>query len=215
MRKQTDLSKIRKEYRQQVLNEGDMLSDPLKQLSDWIEAAARAGCREYTAMSLATVDQTGQPSVRIVLLKYLNEKGLCFFTNYNSRKGFELENNPKAAALFFWTELERQVRIEGSVEKLSPELSDLYFGQRPFESQISARVSPQSRLLANRAILEQLWQEEAARWQNQPVERPADWGGYCLVPHRFEFWQGRSSRLHDRIGYQAGSNGWSIFRLAP
>lgn len=210
-----DLSSIRKEYCQLSLDENRVDKWPFSQLRKWLHEANHAACMEHTAMSLATVGANGHPSVRTVLLKYITEAGLCFFTNYNSRKGLEIKTNHNVAALLFWPELERQVRVEGSIEKLPEELSDQYFQERPFDSQISAWASPQSTEIPNREVLEKRWKEEANRWQSKTVERPYFWGGYQIIPYRFEFWQGRPSRLHDRIEFQLIKNQWTINRLAP
>lgn len=210
-----DLSKLRKDYLLTKLDEELVCSEPMDQLKKWIDEARDAQCLEYSAMALATVGENGQPSVRTVLLKYLKPEGLYFFTNYESRKGREMSENQKVAALFFWPELERQVKIEGIVHKAPPEVSDHYFNERPFESQISALVSRQSTELPDRETLEELWQAETVRWQNRTIKRPDYWGGYQLKPMRMEFWQGRPFRLHDRIQYKKMVDGWKIVRLSP
>jgi pyridoxamine 5'-phosphate oxidase len=215
MEQNMDFSTVRNEYQQMALDENTVLKEPLKQIALWLEDAHKAGCLEYTAMSLATVGANGQPSVRKVLLKYLMAEGLCFFTNYESRKAIAIDENPKVAALLFWPELERQVNIEGEVVKVSAEISDAYFHERPFDSQISARVSNQSSFAPDRKSIEQRWKTEAAQWGNKLVERPSYWGGYQIVPQRIEFWQGRPHRLHDRIVFQLIDNKWNMQRLYP
>jgi pyridoxamine 5'-phosphate oxidase len=166
-------------------------------------------------MILSTATPEGQPSSRIVLLKYLDTEGLYFFTNYESRKGKELDNNQHTAACFFWPDLERQVRIEGLITKADPAISDFYFKSRPYESQISAIVSPQSYEIDDRITLEKDWNTIYLDWTIKELERPPYWGGYVLKPFRFEYWQGRSNRLHDRIVYKKQIDGWKIIRLAP
>ncbi len=210
-----NLFSVRKEYIQQKLNESNVAFNPNEQLKGWIEEARVAQCNEYSAMSLATVGAQGQPSLRIVLLKMIDEEGLYFFTNYKSRKGKEIKNNPKVAALFFWPELERQVRVEGQIIKLPSSISDSYFHERPFHSQISALVSEQSTIITDRETLEKQFEQEAMKWEGKTIERPSDWGGYKITPNRFEFWQGREFRLHDRIEYSRENNEWLISRLSP
>jgi pyridoxamine 5'-phosphate oxidase len=210
-----NLFSVRKEYIQKKLNKSNVALNPIEQLKGWVEEARLAQCNEYTAMSLATVGLQGQPSVRIVLLKMIDSEGLHFFTNYTSQKGKEIENNPNGAALFFWPELERQVRVEGQIIKLPSSISDSYFHERPFHSQISALVSEQSTIIADRETLEKQFEQEAKKWEGKSVQRPSDWGGYKIIPHRFEFWQGREFRLHDRIEYRRENKEWLISRLSP
>ncbi|HPR31550.1 MAG TPA: pyridoxamine 5'-phosphate oxidase [Prolixibacteraceae bacterium] len=210
-----NLFTIRKEYRQKLLNERNVDPDPLIQLINWLEDAKLAGCLEYSAMSVATTNSEGQPSIRTVLLKEVKPDGLLFFTNYKSKKGKELSINPHIAAHFFWPELERQVRIGGIASKTTAEISDGYFRTRPFESQISALVSTQSMEIPNRAYLEKCWEAAHEKLKNKPIERPDFWGGYIIKPIRVEFWQGRPHRLHDRIFYKKTIDGWKISRLAP
>ena len=206
---------IRKEYKLAQLDIDTVTPDPIIQLEQWLGDAANAKCPDYTAMTLATSNTDGQPSTRVVLLKYLKKEGLFFFTNYKSRKGKDLLLNPKAAANFFWPELERQVKIEGHVIKAEAEISDFYFRMRPYESQISAVISPQSAEIPDRKLLEKEWQEMYNSMKGKEIERPEFWGGFMLKPTRVEFWQGREHRLHDRIVYKKQAGGWKIKRLAP
>ena len=210
-----DLSKIRNDYRKQQLNKASVAETPIIQLEKWLQEAQEANCNEYTAMTVATITASGQPTLRIVLLKYIEDDGLVFFTNYKSRKGLSLEVNPRIAAHFFWPELERQIKIEGVVVKTSEEISDKYFQSRPFESQISAIISNQSQEVPNREYLESLREQEIERHLNDVPERPKHWGGYKIKPNRIEFWQGGSYRLHDRILYKKDGDSWKISRLAP
>ena len=188
--------------------------NPIVLVKQWLEEASMVPLSN--AMALATSSRTGVPSVRMVLLKHVDEKGFVFFTNYNSRKGKELSGNPHVSLLFWWGSLERQIRIEGSVEKISAEESEEYFRTRPRESQISAVVSPQSETVASREVLETMAADLSMRYADQPVPRPAHWGGYLVKPKAIEFWQGREGRLHDRIQYLLQQNGeWKRSRLAP
>jgi len=198
------------------LDERTVLRDPVQQFQAWYRDATGSTMIHPDAMTLATVSPDGKPSARIVLLKRAGEKGLVFFTNYESRKGNEIAGNSFAALLFYWGELERQVRVEGSLTRASAEESDEYFSSRPRESQIGAVTSPQSKVVTNRAELERMFAENERRFRDQPVPRPPNWGGYILKPARFEFWQGREARLHDRIEYIRENGGsWKIRRLAP
>jgi pyridoxamine 5'-phosphate oxidase len=208
------LADLRKDYALSSLDVGDVSADPAAQFRKWLDEAIAAKCPEPTAMSLATVGATGRPSSRIVLLKEIDARGLVFYTNYESRKGRELAVNPFGAIMFHWVELERQVRIEGRVEKADVASADAYFGSRPLLSRVGAHASPQSREIADRAWLEREFAAASARLGENPP-RPAHWGGYCLVPDSFEFWQGRRSRLHDRLAYSLRDGGWAIARLAP
>jgi pyridoxamine 5'-phosphate oxidase len=211
-----DISDIRNDYKSKVLDVKTVKDNPILQLERWLEEAQKAQSLEHNAMTLATSTPDGQPSVRIVLLKQIRNECLYFFTNYRSRKAKELSINPKAAVLFYWPELERQVRVMGHILKADREISDLYFKERPFGSQISAIISPQSAEIENRSVLDELWHEEKERLTGQAVERPDFWGGYMLKPIRFEFWQGRPHRLHDRVVYKKQHiDGWDIVRLAP
>lgn len=198
-----------------ALLETDVLADPLAQLERWLEEAKAAGLIEPTAMTLATVGADGQPSARMVLFKGVHEGGLTFYTNYDSAKGADLAANPRAALVFWWDRLERQVRVEGTVEKLPRAMSERYFHQRPRNSQLSAAVSRQSRVVARRQVLEERYARREAELAGAPVPLPDNWGGYRVRPERFEFWQGRSGRLHDRLVYQPSGDAWRIERLEP
>ncbi len=210
-----NLADIRIHYQKDVLDWDKLTNDPLVNLQQWLGDAIESGLYEPTAMTLATVDQNQQPHSRIVLLKDL-DTGLVFYTHYTSAKGNEMAQNPKAALTFFWPEMERQVRVEGKVEKLSAEQSDRYFASRPRDSQLGACASAQGQVVANRHALEAHFNQIAAEFAGKPVPRPEHWGGYRLIPHRFEFWQGRPNRLHDRLVFQQQSQGgWTKERLAP
>jgi pyridoxamine 5'-phosphate oxidase len=210
---------LRVEYKRAALDERDVDRDPFRQFARWFDEAVAAQVPEPNAMTLATVDANGAPSARIVLLKAADGRGLTFYTNYASRKARELASGSRAALLFFWPELERQVRVEGAVEKVDAVTADAYWVTRPRLSRIGAWASPQSELLRNRAELEQRFADAETRYPGEAVPRPPHWGGYRLVPEAFEFWQGRVSRLHDRLIYQrggpTGDATWRIARLAP
>lgn len=210
------IADIRKDYTLHELSENEVASNPISQFNSWFQEAVEAKVNEPNAMSLGTAVD-GQPSVRIVLLKGVDEKGFSFFTNYQSAKGEELRQNPKAALTFFWAELERQVRIEGVVEKLPEAESDTYFNSRPKGSRVGAWSSPQSQVIPDREVLEERVQEYSQKFEDtENVPRPDFWGGYVLSPTMVEFWQGRPSRLHDRIRYRLSeNNSWTIERLAP
>jgi len=210
-----DLSETRNEYQLKSIDVETVNKNPMTQLEEWLNEASLAKCNEYNAMTLATVNTDDQPSIRVVLLKYLEEDGIFFFTNYKSRKGKELMLNPKAAANFFWPELERQVRIEGRVTKTDLDISDYYFNERPLESRISAIISPQSSEISDRIVLEKNWDKLFHECSGKELKRPDYWGGFILKPNRFEFWQGRPYRLHDRIVYKKQNDGWQIKRIAP
>lgn len=211
-----DIAALRKDYAAATLDVADVAPDPLHQLDRWLKEAIAARLPEPTAMSVATADARGRPSSRILLLKGLDARGLVFFSNYASRKGRELAANPRAALLFHWMELERTARIEGAVEQVAAAESDAYFASRPLGSRIGAIASPQSERIADRAWLQARVDEAAARY-GESVPRPSHWGGYRVIPDAFEFWQGRPSRLHDRIAYTraAAAGAWTIERLAP
>lgn len=206
---------LRKEYMQSSLSESDVDQDPIKQFGKWFDEAMKAQVPEANAMSVATASAEGRPSSRILLIKEFDQRGFVWFTNYASRKGQELEVNPYAALLFHWIELERQVRIEGKVEKISAEESDAYYDSRPLPSRLGAIASQQSRPAASREALEARFEEVKQQYGDHPA-RPAHWGGYRLVADSIEFWQGRSSRMHDRVLYTREGNGaWQIQRLQP
>ncbi len=209
-----NIADIRKDYALRRLDETDVDGDPFKQFHAWLGEALEAQVPEPTAMTLATVDTEGSPSARIMLLKALDGRGFVFFTNYESRKGQELAARPRAALTFFWKELERQVRIEGTVEKVSAAESDEYFASRPLGSRIGAWASTQSATIASRPWLEARVKAAEAQYGEAPP-RPPHWGGFRVLPDWLEFWQGRQSRLHDRIAYTREAGGWKISRLSP
>ena len=209
-----DLAGLRSDYSLKTLEVSGVDRDPLKQFGVWMEEAIHAKVPEPTAMSLATVCANGRPAARIMLLKGVDPNGFVFYTNYSSRKGRDLEARPAAALTFLWKELERQVRIEGTVEKVTAAESDEYFAMRPVGSRIGAWASPQSEVIADRDWLERRWAELTAQYGEHPP-RPPHWGGYRVNPDYLEFWQGRRSRLHDRIAYTRAGEGWAIARLAP
>jgi len=209
------ISKLRQEYGSEHLKRSNMAADPLDQFKIWFEQALEAQVVEPNAMTLATVNAQGHPTIRVVLLKDILSKGLVFYTNYQSRKAQELQQHPQAALNLFWQPLERQVRIEGVIEKLPEVNSDDYFKSRPRGSQLGAWVSPQSQVIPNRGFLEEQLEATTARFENQEIPRPPHWGGYILIPQRVEFWQGGAQRLHDRIEYLWEEQAWNIRRLAP
>jgi pyridoxamine 5'-phosphate oxidase len=206
---------MRREYAREALAEADVDADPVVQFGRWFEQAEQAGLLEPTAMTLATATPDGRPSARMVLLRGFDERGFCFYTNYESRKGIELAANPRAALVFWWGELERQVRIEGTVAATSREESEAYFHSRPPGSQLSAAASPQSRVIEGRATLERRVAELATGSPDGKVPLPEFWGGYRLAHEVVEFWQGRPNRLHDRLRYRRVGDAWRIERLAP
>jgi pyridoxamine 5'-phosphate oxidase len=210
-----ELHSIRQEYIKEKLNEENVNSDPIQQFVRWMDHALLSKVMEPSAMTVATVNQLGQPSARTVLLKNITDKGFVFYTNYNSQKGQDLAENNRVSLLFFWPELERQVRIEGKVEKISREESEIYFHSRPFGSQIGAIASPQSEVIENRDMLKNKVEELELSYKDKVVPMPEHWGGYLVNPHKIEFWQGGASRLHDRLVYTATNLGWKIQRLAP
>jgi pyridoxamine 5'-phosphate oxidase len=207
----------RKEYRVGVLDEATVITDPIAQFAAWYDAAVAAGVPEPEAMTLSTATPDGRPSARVVLLRGFDAAGFCFFTNYRSRKGRELEANPHAALTFHWAMLERQVRIEGRVGRTSPAESDAYFASRPSGSRIGAWSSPQSEVIPDRAALESLFERfRAEHPDDAAIPRPGHWGGFRLAPERIEFWQGRPGRLHDRLLFRrCDAAEWRIERLAP
>lgn len=200
----------------QFLDEKQVDPDPLKLFAKWFEAAVASGSRLPESMTLATANADGKPSARVVLLKGFDERGFVFYTNYRSAKGRDLEENPRAALVMYWVGLDRQVRVEGEVEKVSIEESDAYFKTRPRESQLGAIASPQSQVIESRDVLERRHDELEEEYRDREVTRPKHWGGYRVKPNRIEFWQNREGRLHDRILYQRTADGsWTINRLAP
>ena len=210
-----NIADIRKDYALRRLDESDVDADPFKQFHAWLREAIEAQVPEPTAMTLATAGASGRPAARIMLLKALDDRGFVFYTNYASRKGAELEARPAAALTFFWKELERQVRIEGAIEKVSAAESDEYFASRPLGSRIGAWASTQSATIESRQWLEARVEAAEAQHGESPP-RPPHWGGYRVIPDWLEFWQGRQSRLHDRIAYTRGAGGgWQVTRLSP
>jgi pyridoxamine 5'-phosphate oxidase len=210
------LQDMREEYASAELSENSVKADPIKQFTVWFDEAQEAKVPEQNAMTLSTATTDGRPSARIVLLKGYSDAGFVFFTNYLSRKGKEIGKNPMGALTFFWPSLERQVRIEGVLEKVSKEDSDRYFHSRPKNSQVGAVASPQSQEIPDRAFIEKKWEELAVAYEGKEVPKPSFWGGYILKPRLIEFWQGRPNRLHDRILYKKIDNkNWKKVRLAP
>jgi pyridoxamine 5'-phosphate oxidase len=210
------IAAIRSDYKMHTLTEDQVEGSPIRQFSRWWDEAIASEIYEVNAMTLATASADGVPSARIVLLKDFDEQGFVFFTNYESEKGREIAANPRVSLLFFWKELERQVRINGTASKIAAEESDAYFNSRPAGSRIGALASPQSKVVSSREELELRYSEIEKQFAEGEIVRPAHWGGYRVKPDSFEFWQGRSSRMHDRICYRGGENGsWRIERLAP
>jgi len=211
-----NIADIRKDYQMQSLLETDVAQDPFDQFANWWDDAMKSELDEINAMTLATASATGMPAARIVLLKSFSADGFVFFTNYNSQKGIELQENPFASLVFFWKELERQVRISGRVEKVSAAESDAYFHSRPEGSRIGAWASPQSSVIASREVIETNITMIEQQFTEGEISRPPHWGGYVVIPEVIEFWQGRPSRLHDRIQYSKMAAGsWNVERLAP
>jgi pyridoxamine 5'-phosphate oxidase len=206
---------MRVEYRNLPLDRDQLDDDPVNQFTRWMSEAEESGIEEPNAFVVATADGDGRPSARTVLLKGAGPDGFDFYTNYQSRKAAEIEENPIAAAVFLWVPIRRQVRIEGTVSRVDPARSDAYFASRPPESRLASAASPQSRVVANRAELEAALEEIRSRYPDGDVPRPANWGGYRIVPHTFEFWQGREARFHDRFLYTRDGDRWQIERLAP
>lgn len=209
------IADLRCDYRLQALLETEVDANPIWQFQRWFAQALQAELPEPNAMTLATVNAEGKPSARIVLLKGFDQNGFVFYTNYLSRKGQELEATPWAALVFWWAELERQVRLEGPVAKVSDRETDEYFESRPRGSQLGAWVSEQSQVIGDRTVLEHRLQDLEQQYQNQPIPRPPHWGGYRLQPTQIEFWQGRPNRLHDRLCYRQVHGEWTLERLAP
>ncbi|HKG05262.1 MAG TPA: pyridoxamine 5'-phosphate oxidase [Pedobacter sp.] len=210
-----NIQNLRQDYRAAELAEHEVDANPILQFQKWFKDAVHARLYEPNVMTLATADRFGRPSARIVLLKGVDHDGFVFFTNYESNKGQHLAENPQAALVFFWAELERQVRIEGVVSKISDQASADYFHSRPVGSQIGAAASPQSKVISDRTLLEQSVAELTEKYKEQEIPRPLNWGGYLVEPTKIEFWQGRPSRLHDRIIYDLVEGSWIINRLAP
>jgi pyridoxamine 5'-phosphate oxidase len=211
-----NLDDLRREYTQRGLREEDMGPDPISQFRLWFDEVAQGDVREPNAMTLATASADGRPSARMVLLKGVDARGFAFYTNYESRKGEELSAHPYAALVFFWVQLERQVRVEGAIERVSAEESDAYFASRPEGSQLGAWASQQSAVLPDRGPLEARYEELRAQYTGHDIPRPPFWGGFRVVPETVEFWQGRENRLHDRLRYRRQDDGsWVIERLSP
>lgn len=211
-----DLGKLRREYTKTKLSKIRVDQDPIVQFNLWLNEALQANCMEATAMTVSTVSKNNTPSARVVLLKGVEDRQFVFFTNYNSRKGNDLSNNPNISALFFWSELERQINIEGTVQKCTSEQSNAYFNTRPWKSRIGAIISPQSQPIESRNVIKKAFVLEAAKHIGDSVPRPEYWGGYMINPNRIEFWQGRPNRLHDRVLFTKNDDSsWDISRLAP
>jgi pyridoxamine 5'-phosphate oxidase len=210
------MNELPHQYNADSIDEQTVDREPLPLFERWLDEARQVGIKLAEAMTLATATPDGKPSARLVLLKQADEHGFVFYTNYNSMKARELDSNPQAALVFYWPQLERQVRVEGKVERVSAAESDAYFKTRPRESQIGALASPQSEVIASREALQQKAEELEQLYEGREIERPAHWGGYRLHAERIEFWKGRPGRLHDRILYERQTDGtWSIVRLAP
>ncbi len=207
--------KIRNEHRQKPFAKKDVDKDPFKQFSKWMDIAINSGIKEPTAMSLSTVNKNLQPSSRMVLLKEIKNDGFIFYTNYESKKGHEISKNHYGSLLFYWPELEKQIRIEGRIEKTSEEISEEYYLTRSAKRRIGAWASPQSKEIPNRQFLEEKQAEYVKQFEGDSPKRPENWGGYILTPYIIEFWQGRPNRLHDRLEFYLDDNEWKIRRLAP
>lgn len=211
-----DIAQVRREYTKTKLSKKSVDQDPIVQFNKWLSEALQSNCNEPTAMTVSTVSDKSSPSLRVVLLKGVEDRCFVFFTNYNSRKGNQLSENPNIAASFFWSELERQIIIEGTVQKLAVEKSDEYFATRPWKSRIGAIISPQSQAIESRNVIKKAFVMEAAKHIGDVIPRPEHWGGYMIKPNRIEFWQGRANRLHDRVLYEKSTDSsWKLSRLAP
>ena len=210
-----DLAALRAEYAREGLDEADAGDDPVALFGRWLADAVAAGIHEPNAMAVATADASGRPSVRIVLLKGFDESGAIFYTNYDSRKGRDLAANPRASAVLLWHQLQRQVRIEGPVDRVDPQQSDAYFASRPRGAQVGAAASEQSRRIESREALEARVADTARAFDGRDVERPEHWGGYRIGLEAIEFWQGRPNRVHDRLRYTRADDGWTVERLQP
>ena len=209
------IADLRRDYRARALSDADAHADPIVQFRQWLDDAVRAELLDATAMTLATASTDGVPAARIVLLKDVGADGFAFFTNYESDKAAQLEANPRASLVFFWADLERQVRVSGIVARVDAAQSDAYFASRPLNSQIGAWASPQSRVIGGRGVLEHAIAEASERFAGSAVPRPPHWGGYVVAPETIEFWQGRPNRLHDRLRYRRAAGAWMRERLAP
>lgn len=210
-----DLGTLRQSYTFAELDEATIDKNPFKQFELWFNDAQSFGIYEPNAMSLATVSKANEPSLRVVLLKEFSSEGFVFYTNYSSKKGSDLDNNNHAALNFFWPEMQRQIRIEGTVEKVANEKSIEYFYSRPRESQIGAFISEQSHIIESRAVIENKYKEVEALYKDKEIPKPENWGGYLVKPQKIEFWQGRVSRLHDRLVFELKDNNWNLYRLSP
>ena len=210
-----DLRRVRKEYENRGLYEDDLVSNPIDQFKIWYSEIEEVGYLEPNAMVLSTVDKNGSPSGRNVLLKEIREDGFVFFTNYESKKATDIENNEKVSLTFSWNELRRQVSVEGTAEKIPESESDEYWAMRPYETKIGSLVSNQSSRISSREELDTAFETQELKWRNTEVPRPHHWGGYKVLPNFIEFWQGRQNRLHDRIGYELTGQGWIFTRLSP
>ena len=210
-----DLRQVRKEYENRGLYEDDLVGDPIDQFKIWYSEIEEVGYLEPNAMVVGTVDKNGSPSGRNVLLKEVREDGFVFFTNYESKKAVDIENNEKVSLTFSWNELRRQVLVEGSAEKIPENESDEYWAMRPYESKIGSLVSDQSSRISSREELDSAFRIQELKWRGSEVPRPHHWGGYKVLPKFIEFWQGRENRLHDRIGYELTVQGWVFTRLSP